>query len=109
MDSGDSKIYPGLKGAYKRGVAVYVPNGYVPDTAAPFIVVQDAMCKGSLPKILDNMIAERRLPPMIAIFITSAAATAKAVSEGWNTTPCREPMRNLLRRKCCPGSKRITK
>ena len=42
MDSQDSKIYPGLNGAYKRKVAVYVPNGYVPDTAAPFIVVQDA-------------------------------------------------------------------
>ncbi len=82
MDSQDSKIYPGLKGAYKRGVAVYVPNGYVPDTAAPFIVVQDAMCKGSLPKVLDNMIAERRLPPMIAIFITSGGGDGKGSERG---------------------------
>jgi hypothetical protein len=69
MDSHDSKIYPGLKGPYKRKVAVYVPHGYIAGTAAPFIVIQDAMTKDSLPKILDNMIHERRLPPMIAVFI----------------------------------------
>src|ERR1700686_401620 len=37
MDSQDSKIYPGLTGAYKRKVTVYVPNGLAADTAAPFI------------------------------------------------------------------------
>src|SRR5258708_6249655 len=26
MDSADSKIYPGLKGPYKRKVAVYIPS-----------------------------------------------------------------------------------
>ena len=67
MDSTDSKIYPGLKGAYKRNVAVYVPKNYVAGTASPFIVVQDGMgYTGSMTKILDNMIHERRLPTMIA-------------------------------------------
>ena len=36
MDSQDSKIYPGLKGAYKRKVAVYVPNQYVAGHARAF-------------------------------------------------------------------------
>ncbi len=82
MDSHDSKIYPGLKGPYKRGVAVYIPNGYVAGTAAPFIVIQDAMTQGSLPKILDNMIHEHRLPPMIAIFITSGGGDGKGSERG---------------------------
>ena len=70
MNSQDSKIYPGLKGPYKRKVAVYVPSQYVAGTPAPFMVIQDGMAKGTLPKILDNMISERRLPVMIAIFIS---------------------------------------
>jgi iron(III)-enterobactin esterase len=82
MDSHDSKIYPGLKGPYKRKVAVYVPHGYVAGTAAPFIVIQDAMTKDSLPKILDNMIHERRLPPMIAVFIASGGGDGKGSERG---------------------------
>ena len=82
MDSKDSKIYPGLKGAYKRKVVVYVPNQYVTGTAAPFIVIQDAMTKDTLPKILDNMINDGRLPPLIAIFITSGGGDGKGSERG---------------------------
>ena len=82
MDSHDSKIYPGLKGPYKRHVAVYIPHGYVAGTAAPFIVIQDAMTQGSLPKILDNMIHEHRLPPMIAVFIASGGGDGKGSERG---------------------------
>jgi iron(III)-enterobactin esterase len=82
MDSHDSKIYPGLKGPYKRGVAVYIPHGYVAGTAAPFIVIQDAMTQGSLPKILDNMIHEHRLPAMIAVFIKSGGGDGKGSERG---------------------------
>ena len=35
MSSEDSKFYPGIKGAYKRQVFVYVPSQYKPGTAAP--------------------------------------------------------------------------
>src|SRR5712691_6993381 len=35
MNSEDSKIYPGLKGPYKRKVCVYVPAQYVAGTPAP--------------------------------------------------------------------------
>ena len=72
MTSEESKIYPGLKGAYKRKVAVYVPKQYKEGATAPFIVVQDGLSyTGTLTKILDNLIHERRLPAMVAIFITS--------------------------------------
>ena len=82
MDSKESKIYPGLKGPYKRKVAVYVPSQYVAGTAAPFIVIQDGMAKGTLPKILDNMISERRLPALIAIFISSGGGDSKGSERG---------------------------
>jgi iron(III)-enterobactin esterase len=83
MDSQDSKIYPGLTGAYKRQVAVYVPDGYVPDTPAPFIVVQDGLSyKDALCRILDNMIHDRRVPQLVAIFINSGGGDGKGSERG---------------------------
>ncbi len=82
MDSKDSKIYPGLKGAYKRKVAVYVPKQYVSGSEAPFMVVQDAMTKDTLPKILDNMINDGRLPPLVVIFIASGGGDGKGSERG---------------------------
>src|SRR5437762_5930488 len=78
MDSQDSKVYPGLNGAYKRKVAVYVPNGYMADTPSPFIVVQDGLgYKDVLSRVLDNLIADHRLPPMVAVFINSGGGDGK--------------------------------
>jgi enterochelin esterase family protein len=83
MDSHDSKIYPGLKGPYQRKVSVYVPNHYVAGTAAPFIVVQDGQgYKKTLVPVLDNMINDHRLPPMIAIFINSGGGDGKGSERG---------------------------
>jgi enterochelin esterase-like enzyme len=88
MDSKDSKIYPGIaKGVvgvapYQRRVAVYVPQQYVPGKPAPFIVSQDAMGRGILPTILDNMIAEHRLPAMVAIMINSGGGDAQGSERG---------------------------
>ena len=76
MKSADSKIYPGIAKQqpgtvpYERKVAVYIPKQYRAGQEAPFIVAQDGMgYRGYLPTILDNLIAKRRVPPMIAIMI----------------------------------------
>jgi enterochelin esterase family protein len=82
MKSEDSKIYPGLNGPYRRKVLVYVPKQYVAPKPAPFIVIQDAMTAKDLPKILDNMIHDRRLPVMIAIFIASGGGDGKGSERG---------------------------
>lgn len=83
MDSADSKVYPGLTGPYKRGVAVYVPSQYVAGTEAPFIVVQDGKgYTGKMSVVLDNMIHERRLPAMIAILIDSGGGDSKGSERG---------------------------
>jgi iron(III)-enterobactin esterase len=57
---------------YERPVAVYIPAQYVPGTAAPFIVVQDGYNPKyhlTIPVILDNLIAAKRLPVMIAVLV----------------------------------------
>jgi iron(III)-enterobactin esterase len=92
MESTDSKIYPGITredgtfgtadptdpnklvvttshaAPYTRSVTVYVPKQYVPGTTAPFIVGADGPDR-SLFTALDNLIAQHRVPVMIAISI----------------------------------------
>jgi dipeptidyl-peptidase-4 len=105
MSSADSKIYPGIArdagtfgtpdptdpaklvvttsrpAPYTRRVAVYVPPQYVPGTAAPFIVGAD----GPDPLLftaLDNLIAQKRVPPMIAISIGNGGGDAQGSQRG---------------------------
>ena len=105
MSSADSKIYPGIardKGTfgtvdpadparlivttshpapYTRRVAVYVPKQYVPGTVAPFIVGAD----GPDPLLftaLDNLIAQKRVPVMIAISIGNGSGDAQGSQRG---------------------------
>lgn len=89
MDSRESKIYPGIAKTapgqvvpYTRRVTVYVPHQYVPGTAAPFMISQDSMGAGILPTILDNMIADHRLPAMVAIMIDSGGGDAQGSERG---------------------------
>lgn len=89
MHSTDSKIYPGIAKnqpgtvPYERRVAVYVPQQYVPGTPAPFIVAQDGLgYRGVLPKVLDNLIHEKRVPVMIAIMINSGGGDAQGSERG---------------------------
>jgi enterochelin esterase family protein len=83
MTSQEGKLYPGLTGPYRRKVSVYVPKQYQEGTPVPFMVVQDGMSyAGTLPKILDNLIHERRLPVMIAIFIASGGGDGKGSERG---------------------------
>ena len=89
MSSTESKIYPGIsKNApgmvvpYQRRVSVYVPAGYVPGTRIPFMESQDSMAGGEIPTILDNMIADHRVPAMAAIFIDSGGGDAQGSERG---------------------------
>ena len=100
MSSADSKIFPGIArdsgtfgtvsptdpatlvvttshpAPYTRTVAVYVPAQYVPGTIAPFIVGTDGPDQ-SLFTALDNLIAEKRVPAMIAISIGNGSGDAQ--------------------------------
>ena len=104
MDSKDSKIYPGIArepntslrpdpadpnklivssspAPYTRRVAVYVPKQYVPGAEAPFIVGGDGPDR-LLFTALDNLIAEKRVPVMIAISIGNGSGDGQGSERG---------------------------
>jgi enterochelin esterase-like enzyme len=105
MSSADSKIYPGIArdpgtfgtpdpndptklivttshlAPYTRHVAVYVPKQYVPGTAAPFIVGADGPDR-ALFTALDNLIAEHKVPVMIAVSIGNGSGDAQGSERG---------------------------
>lgn len=76
MNSADSKIYPGVDGPFDRLVSVYIPSQYVPGTPAPFIFSADSygLRDRQLANILDNMIAEGRLPAMVAVMVANGGS-----------------------------------
>jgi len=108
MDSADSKFYPGIaRGApgtvdpenprtlvvdswpqpYTRTITVYIPAQYAPGTAAPLLVVHDGPKEFGkpdmmIPRILDNMIAQRRVPPMVAVLIANGGGDAQGSQRG---------------------------
>ena len=104
MDSTASSIYPGIArvpgtrptidpsdparrivqsgpAPYTRRVAVYIPQQYVAGSVAPFIVGAD----GPDPLLftaLDNLIAQKRVPVMIAISIGNGGGDAQGSQRG---------------------------
>jgi enterochelin esterase family protein len=105
MDSKDSKIYPGIArdpntfgtadpadpaklivttshpAPYTRQIAVYVPKQYVAGTAAPIIVGADGP-DNLLFTVLDNLIAEGKVPAMIAISVGNGSGDAQGSERG---------------------------
>jgi enterochelin esterase-like enzyme len=105
MSSADSRIYPGIArdqgtfgtvdpaeparlmvttsraAPYTRRVAVYVPKQYVPGTVVPFIVGADGPDQ-ALFTALDNLIAQKRVPVMIAISIGNGSGDAQGSQRG---------------------------
>src|SRR4026207_1350529 len=66
---------------YTRSVAVYVPRQYVPGTIAPVIVGADGPDQ-LLFTTLDNLIAQKRVPVMIAISIANGGGDAQGSQRG---------------------------
>lgn len=71
---------------YMRTVTVYVPAQYVPGTEAPFIVIHDGPSMGrpdmNLAHVLDNLIAQHRVPALVAIMISSGGGDAQGHERG---------------------------
>ena len=105
LTSADSKFYPGIMrdpgtfgtpdpadpaklvvttshpAPWSRTVTVYVPKQYKPGTPAPFIVGQDG-ADAMLPVVLDNLIAEGKVPAMISISIQNGGGDAQGSERG---------------------------
>ncbi|MDB6054215.1 MAG: enterobactin/ferric enterobactin esterase [Verrucomicrobiales bacterium] len=108
MDSADSKFYPGIArhvpfgtldpnnpktvivetfpNPYKRAITVYIPSQYVAGTAAPFMVTHDGPPMGrpdtNMAHLLDNMIAQHRIPALITIMIANGGGDAQGHQRG---------------------------
>jgi enterochelin esterase-like enzyme len=62
---------------------VYVPRQYRAGNAAPFIVVQDGKSyTNRVPVVLDNLIAEHRVPPMIAVMVHHGGGDGRGSERG---------------------------
>lgn len=105
MNSADSKFFPGIareKGTfgipdtndptklivttshptpYTRKISVYVPANYKAGDIAPFIVGADGPDK-MLFTILDNLIAEKKIPALVAISIGNGGGDAQGSERG---------------------------
>ena len=102
-----SKIYDGMKSEYW----IYVPAQYDPKTPAALMIFQDGggyiHRDGNNPtlNVLDNLIAEKKIPVMIAVFINPGDVTdspgtptynfVKAYSDKWHRT-LKDSMRSTL-------------
>jgi enterochelin esterase family protein len=107
MESKDSRFYPGIARdvfgtvdpknpktlivethprPWQRAITVYVPAQYRRGSEAPFIVVHDGPALGkeetALPAVLDNLIAQRRVPVMIAVMIQNGGGDAQGHQRG---------------------------
>jgi enterochelin esterase-like enzyme len=109
MKSEDSKIYPGITKVppgepanynppdyrnvptwpkpYTRLITVYIPANYVAGTPSPFIVVQDGPANetAALPldnNVLDNLIAQKRIPSLVGIMIQNGGGDAQGSQRG---------------------------
>lgn len=88
LTAAESKFYPdtGLRGTTPtRDVSVYIPAGYVPGTPAPLLVSQDALGghnSSQLATILDNLIADHRLPGIVAVMIRSGGGDDRGSERG---------------------------
>jgi enterochelin esterase-like enzyme len=80
IKSTDSDMYPGVNGAYERNCWVYVPAGYKEGTELPLMVDHDgradAVIQTQLIAVMDNYIAEKRLPMMAGVFIANGGDVA---------------------------------
>lgn len=105
MRSTESSIYPGIardpdtfgipdpndpaklivttshSAPWTRRVAVYVPKQYIRGTPAAFIVGADGI-DTDLFKVLDTLIAEKRVPVMVAISIENGGGDAQGSERG---------------------------
>lgn len=105
LSSAESKFYPGIArtpgtfgtpdpqdpaklvvttshpAPYSRHVSVYVPKQYVPGTTAPFLVGADGPDR-LLFTTLDSLIAQHRIPAMIAISLSNGGGDAQGSERG---------------------------
>jgi hypothetical protein len=71
-------------GVWTRIIDVYIPPNYVRGTEVPFIVIGDGGSTAwkDMNVTLDNLIAQRRVPPMVSIQIANGGQDAQGAQRG---------------------------
>ena len=107
MDSVDSKFYPGIAKdapgrvdpnnprtliletrpqSYRRTITVYIPSQYQSGAVAPFMVSHDGPALGrpdlNYAHLLDNLIAQKRIPAVIAVMVSNGGGDAQGSQRG---------------------------
>jgi enterochelin esterase-like enzyme len=87
LQAAESKFYPntGLRDwRTTRSVTVYIPSQYVPGTPAPLLLTHDEMGSrnNQLATILDNLIADHRVPVMVAVMVAHGGGDARGSERG---------------------------
>ncbi len=107
LESADSRFYPGIARvapgtadpdnprtlrletrpqSYQRAITVYIPAGAKPGQELSFMVVHDGPRPGqqeqTLPRILDSLIAARRIPMIAAVMIQNGGGDAQGSQRG---------------------------
>src|SRR5262245_12892540 len=72
---------------YKRAITVYIPAQYKEGTEAPFMIVHDGPGPNKNPTsglqpILDNLIAQKRIPPIVVIHVQNGGGDAQGHERG---------------------------
>lgn len=71
---------------YQRTITVYVPAQYIAGSAAPLLVTHDGPGLGkpdkNLPRILDNLIAQKRIPPLVTVMVANGGGDAQGHERG---------------------------
>jgi len=107
MESTDSRFYPGIARVapgtldadnprtlrvetraqpYQRAITVYIPAAAQPGQELPLMVMHDGPRSGqqeqTLPRILDSLIAAKRIPAMAAVMIQNGGGDAQGSQRG---------------------------
>ena len=89
----------------ERIVRVYTPPGYDPEgKPLGLLIVLDGRTYTSdvpVPTILDNLLAARRIPPLVAVFVANPSAEARGLE-----LACHPPFAEFLARELIPWVRR---
>ncbi len=83
MSSKDSTRYPGVNGPYTRTIRVFIPTQYVDGTPAALLIATDGGPVDAVRNVLNNLIATRKMPVVIAIFVDNGGGDGQGSQRGF--------------------------
>jgi hypothetical protein len=91
-------------GTWTRRIEVYVPPNTVPGTELPFIMLGDGGSAAwkDMNVVLDNLIRERRVPPMVSIQIGNGGQDAQGAQRGREYDTVSEAYSQFVQREVLP-------